>query len=346
MSSKSPVRSCEDVDETALSYAEIKALCAGNPAIAEKMNLDIEVAKLRLLKSEHQAQHYRLEDSILTHYPKQAASSKATIKGLEKDIALYTAHKEKLAEMQPSLTGGTTPAAPFAGMTVDGVEYAEKEPAAKALLDACTTVDDTDERAIGEYMGFQMAVRFEPLSKQFKLSLRGALTYTGDLGSDAFGNITRINNTLEGLAKRLTTETEKLENVQQQEQAAKLELEKPFSLESELVEKEARLALLNAELNIDGEGGFDVENDADEHASAEESELDDTEYDIRDDEAPVRADSPMPTKDEQRIYVVGCPPLSEPSEPAKPSILSGIRGFTGSKSESAPGRDYSAERAM
>jgi hypothetical protein len=346
MSSKSPVRTCEDVDETSLSYAEIKALCAGNPLIAEKMNLDIEVAKLRLLKSEHQAQHYRLEDNLLTHYPKQEASAKATIKGLGKDIALYAAHKEKLAEAQPALMSGASAVAPFAGMTIDGVTYTEKEPAAKALLEVCKTVDGTDERAIGEYMGFQMAVRFEPLSKQFKIALRGTLTYTGELGSDAFGNITRINNTLESLPKRLEAETEKLAGIERQQEAAKQELEKPFSMESELAEMEARLALLNADLNIDGDGGFDVENDTDERASGDEAAVDDEEYDDGNVASSARPDSPQPAQDERRMYVVGTPPVAASSAPAKPSILGGIRGFTGSKSESAPARDHSSDRAM
>jgi hypothetical protein len=346
MSSKSPVRTCEDVDETSLSYAEIKALCAGNPLIAEKMNLDIEVAKLRLLKSEHQAQHYRLEDNLLTHYPKQEASAKATIKGLGKDIALYAAHKEKLAVAQPALMSGASAAAPFAGMTIDGVTYTEKEPAAKALLEICKTVDGTDERAIGEYMGFQMAVRFEPLSKQFKIALRGTLTYTGELGSDAFGNITRINNTLESLPKRLEAETEKLAGIERQQEAAKQELEKPFSMESELAEMEARLALLNADLNIDGDGGFDVENDADERTSGDEAEVDDEEFDDGNTSASTMPDNPKPAQDERRMYVVGTPPVAAPSAPPKPSILGGIRGFTGSKSEGAPARDHSSDRAM
>jgi hypothetical protein len=346
MSSKSPVRTCEDVDETSLSYAEIKALCAGNPLIAEKMNLDIEVAKLRLLKSEHQAQHYRLEDNLLTHYPKQEASAKATIKGLERDIALYASNKEKLAEVQPALMSGTSTAAPFAGMTIGGVTYTEKEPAAKALLEVFKTVDGTDERAIGEYMGFQMAVRFEPLSKQFKIALRGTLTYTGELGSDAFGNITRINNTLESLPKRLEAETEKLAGIERQQEAAKQELEKPFSMESELAEMEARLALLNADLNIDGDGGFDVENDADERASGDEVEVDDEEYNDGNAVVPARSDSPQPAQDERRMYVVGTPPVAASSAPPKPSILGGIRGFTGSKSEGTPAREHSSDRAM
>jgi len=270
MSSKSPVRSCEDVDETALSYAEIKALCAGNPLIAEKMNLDVEVAKLRMLKADHQSQHYRLEDELLRGYPEKITSCKERIAGIEKDIELYKSQNEKLTDIQESMTGNTTSVtAKFPGMIVNGVEYKEKEPAAKALLETCKGVRDRTEINIGEYMGFKMTLQYESFGNLFKLHLRGNMTYQLDLGTDAFGNITRINNVLNELPKRLKTAQSQLETLLSQQEAAKSELEKPFTLAAELAEKETRLALLNAELNIDGDGGFDVMNDEDNREEPE-----------------------------------------------------------------------------
>jgi len=259
MSSKSPVRACEDVDETALSYAEIKALCAGNPLIAEKMNLDVDVAKLRMLKSEHQSQHYRLEDDLLKRYPEQITAVQERIAGIEKDIGIYTAEKEKTVDLQPSLTGDAVSASTkFPGMTINGVEYTEKEPAAKALLDACKGVTDKNDVVIGSYMGFNLALQFDSFNKAFKSLLRGSMTYQVELGTDTFGNITRINNALSELPKRLEGAQSQLQNLTSQQEAARLELEKPFALEDELIEKETRLALLNVELNIDGSGNSDI----------------------------------------------------------------------------------------
>jgi len=282
MSSKSPVRSCEDVDETALSYAEIKALCAGNPLIAEKMNLDIEVAKLRMLKAEHQSQHYRLEDELLKRYPEQIKAVTERIAGIEQDIINYDKFNEELADVQTSLTGNAaTVTAKFPGMMVYGVTYKEKEPAAKALLEACKGVTDKREVNVGQYMGFHMSLQFDSFNKVFNIMLRGNMTYQTDLGTDTFGNITRINNVLNDLPKKLEGAKSQLENLYSQQEAAKLELEKPFALADELKEKEARLALLNADLNIDGNGGFDVMNDTDTRSENEdeiEPESDD-EYD-------------------------------------------------------------------
>jgi len=261
MTSKSPARSCEDVDETALSYAEIKALCAGNPLIAEKMNLDVEVAKLRMLKSEHQSQHYRLQDNLLKNYPQQITSVKERIAGIEKDMAKYNEISGRLTAGQISLDGAPATTAKFAGMTINGIQHKEKEPAAKALLEACKGINDRKDLPIGSYMGFGMSLRFDSFSSTFSLLLRGSMTYETELGTDAFGNITRINNTLADLPKKLSGAKSQLENIYQQQEAAKQELEKPFALAAELAEKEARLALINADLNIDGDGGFDVIND-------------------------------------------------------------------------------------
>ena len=263
MTSKSPARSCEDVDETALSYAEIKALCAGNPLIAEKMNLDVEVAKLRMLKSEHQSQHYRLQDDLLKRYPEQITANRERIAGIEKDLVLYNEQTAKLEMVQPALDAVATTTTRFAGMIINGVEHKEKEPAAKALLEACKGVTDRKDVAIGSYMGFDMSLRFDSFHQTFSVLLRGNMTYQTELGTDAFGNITRINNTLTDLPKKLAGAKSQLENLYQQQEAAKQELDKPFDLADKLAEKEARLALLNAELNIDGDGGLDVLNDAD-----------------------------------------------------------------------------------
>jgi hypothetical protein len=260
MSSKSPVRSCDDVDETALSYSEIKAVCAGNPLIAEKMALDNDVAKLRMLRAEHRSQHYRLEDSLLKTFPQQIKSVTERIDGAEKDIAAYAAQKELCHDMKLA-DGAASASARFPGMVVNGVAHAEKEPAGKALLEACKGATDKSERAIGEYMGFKMSLSFDSFSKQFKLWLRGNLTYQLDLGTDAFGNITRINNALDDLPKRLDGMRSQLADCNKQMAAAKEELAMPFPQEAELADKEARLALLNADLNIDGDGGFDVLND-------------------------------------------------------------------------------------
>ena len=264
MSSKSPMRSCEDCDETALSYAEIKALCAGNPLIAEKMALDNEVAKLRMLKSDYKSQHYRLEDSLLKTFQQQIRSLTERIAGIEKDIANHAAQKEKCVSVKTNPTGSASVSAKFPGMIINGAAYSEKEPAAKALIESCKGIRDKQEALpIGEYMGFQMSLRYENFGHQINLLLRGAMTYQIELSTDAFGNITRINNALDSLPKKRESAQAKLDGLLGQQEAAKLELEKPFTLETELAEKEARLALLNADLNIDGDGGFDVENEPD-----------------------------------------------------------------------------------
>ena len=310
MSSKSPVRSCEDCDETALSYAEIKALCAGNPLIAEKMNLDNEVAKLRMLKSEHQSQRYRLEDNILRHYPEQIVALNGRIDGIGKDITAYTVEKEKCVAVQTSAAGGATVESKFPGMLVNGVHYAEKEPAAKALIDACKgIVDKKTDTNIGEYMGFKMAIKFEGFTEGVKLMLRGHMTYQIDLGTDTFGNITRINNALADLPKMLEKVQTQLADILKQKEAASTELEKPFALETELAEKEARLALLNADLNIDGDGGFDVTNDLEEH---DEIDYGGEELDDDCDYASGRA--------------------AAIAKSAAPSILDGIRSYSSDKS--------------
>jgi hypothetical protein len=313
MSSKSAVRSCEDIDETALSYAEIKALCAGNPLIAEKMNLDMDVAKLRMLKSEHQNQRYRLEDQLLKYYPEKITSVKERIDGIEKDTGIYLAQKEKTVdiESQAEGTGAVTVSAKFAGMKINGVEYTEKEPAAKALIEACSGIIEKKEMEIGEYMGFHMSLYFSEGERIF-LQLRGNMTYETELSTDTFGNITRINHSLADLPKRLAGAKAQLEDLYAQRDAAKQELEKPFAQASELADKEARLALLNAELNIDGNGGMDVVND---HGEREDCE-------------------PMSGEEYEAEYG----PEDCSAKSAMPSILESLRSYSPQKLPANPGK--------
>jgi hypothetical protein len=320
MSSKSPVRSCEDVDETALSYAEIKALCAGNPHIREKMELDVEVAKLRLLKAEHQSQHYRLEDNLLKKFPEQITAITARIAGIEKDIERYNAERGKCVDVQTTVTSNASVSTKFAGMTINDTFYEEKEPAAKALLDACKGVTDKTDKPVGEYMGFTLTIRYDSFSQQMQLLLRGAMTYITDLGTDAFGNITRINNALDKLPERLEGAKTQLIDVNSQVEAAKLELENPFPQETELQEKSARLALLNADLNIDGDGGFDVENDSQEQSESEHGNAEDG----RDSDDDLEGDD---DRDGNDYRYANDEPRTGTYGKTKPSILDGIRNF-------------------
>lgn len=261
MTSKSPLRACEDVDETALSYAEIKALCAGNPLIKEKIDLDIEVARLRLLRADHQSQHYRLEDDLLKYYPENIEAAKSRIAGAQKDMERYNANLPKAPAVSPEasnapetdISGESSPTAPpFPTMTVLGVDYTEKEATAKALLEACKTVIGKEPTKIGSYLGFDMNLSFDSFYKKFSLTLKGDLSYCAELGMDTFGNMTRINNALRiDIPERLKSSKNQLENLSQQVEDAKKELKNPFAQEGVLAAKETRLAFLNAQLNID-----------------------------------------------------------------------------------------------
>jgi len=237
MTSKSPVRSCEDIDEAALSYAEIKALCAGDERIREKMDLDVDVARLRLMKANHQSQQYRLEDNILRHFPAQIEENKGFLSGFEADMKTLEAHPH--------------PKDGFAGMEVKGDLLTDKDNAGAALLEAFKDAKGLESVPIGTYRGFSMSLTVENFGKDFILTLKGRMSHRVELGKDARGNLVRIDNALAQMPERLQTVQGRLENVQAQLATAKAELGKPFPQEAELKEKSARLAELNAELNID-----------------------------------------------------------------------------------------------
>ena len=235
MTSKSPVRSCEDVDETALSYAEIKALATGNPYIREKMDLEIEVSRLKLVKANYLSQKYMLEDSLLKHYPKEIRLTQERINGYEADIALYGRHKSE----------------EFPGMLLYGTHYAEKKEAGTAILEACKAMTSPEPKEVGSYRGFTLLLSYDIVAKVFRMTLRGELSHTVELGSDIHGNIQRMENVLESLPSRLSACEKALATLKEQMENAKAEVEKPFEQEQELSEKAARLAELNALLNMD-----------------------------------------------------------------------------------------------
>ena len=237
MTSKSPVRSCEDIDEAALSYAEIKALCAGDERIREKMDLDVDVARLRLMKANHQSQQYRLEDNILRHFPAQIEENKGFLSGFETDMKTLEAHPH--------------PKDGFAGMEVKGDFLTDKDNAGAAILEAFKDAKGLEPVPIGSYRGFSMSLTVENFGKDFILTLKGKMRHRVELGKDARGNLVRIDNALAQMPERYKTVQGRLENVQTQLATAKAELGKPFPQEAELKEKSARLAELNAELNID-----------------------------------------------------------------------------------------------
>ena len=240
MTSKSPVRSCDDVDETALSFAEIKALCAGDPRIKERMDLDVEVAKLKLMKADHQSKQYRLEDQLLKYFPQEIETNKGYIQGFEADLETLAAHPH--------------PEDSFAGMEIRGDVLTDKENAGAALLDACKEVKTSDPVQIGSYRGFTMSVEFQAWKQEYTLLLKGQMTHRATLGTDPRGNLTRIDNALAQMPQRLEAVKNQLENLYQQQAAAKEEVGKPFPFEDNLRVKSARLVELDTLLNIDGKG--------------------------------------------------------------------------------------------
>ena len=240
MTSKSPVRSCDDVDETALSFAEIKALCAGDPRIKERMDLDVEVSKLKLMKADHQSKQYRLEDQLLKYFPEEIEKHKGFIQGFEADLETLVAHPH--------------PEDGFAGMEIRGDVLTDKENAGAALLDACKEVKGSEPVQIGSYRGFTMSVEFSAWKQEYTLLLKGQMTHRASLGTDPRGNLTRIDNALSQMPQRLEATKAQLDNLYQQQAAAKEEVGKPFSYEDDLRVKSARLVELDTLLNLDGKG--------------------------------------------------------------------------------------------
>ena len=240
MTSKSPVRSCDDVDETALSFAEIKALCAGDPRIKERMDLDVEVSRLKLMKADHQSKQYRLEDQLLKYFPEEIEKHKGFIKGFESDLEVLAAHPH--------------PEDGFAGMEIRGDLLTDKENAGAALLDACKEVKTSDPVQIGSYRGYAISVEFSAWKQEYTLLLKGQMTHRATLGIDPRGNLTRIDNALAQMPQRLEAAKAQLDNLYQQQAAAKEEVGKLFLYEEELRSKNARLVELDTLLNIDGKG--------------------------------------------------------------------------------------------
>ena len=251
MTSKSPVRSCEDIDEAALTYAEVKALATGNPYIKEKMDLDIQVSKLKLMKANHTSQKYRLEDNIAKNYPQQISALKERIAGMKADIATYNANKPADKDIFT--------------MTVAGKTYDDRKEAGTAIIGICKEMKQANVAvSIGEYLGMKMNVTFDSFFRKFTLNMKGKLSHEVEIGSDPSGNITRIGNAMESMSKQLEDAIAKLANVEQQLETAKIEVEKSFPQEQELNDKLTRLAELNSLLDMDekGEDAVDLDEDA------------------------------------------------------------------------------------
>ena len=260
MTSKSPVRSCEDIDEAALSYAEVKALANGNPYIKEKMDLDIQVSKLKLLKANHTSQRYRLEDNIAKHYPMQITALKERLEGYRADIQTYAAHKPVDKDAFSMKIGNRT--------------YTDKKEAGAALIDMCRSAKQPNMAVtIGEFQGFKMSVSFDSFFSKFTVSLKGSLSHEVEIGADPLGNLQRLSNALEGMTGKMADVEQKLSNVEHQLETAKVEVTKPFAQEQELAEKLERLAELNALLNMDekGDNALDMGDDEPEDENGEQS---------------------------------------------------------------------------
>ena len=238
MTSKSPVRSCNDVDETALSFAEIKALCAGDPRIKERMDLDVEVSRLKIMKADYKSKQYRLEDNLLRNYPEQ--------------IQAITSQQSALKADAKMLLENPIPEEGFVGMTILGQEYHEKEAAGAALIEAAKMATGLEPVAIGQYRGLALSVTLEDFGKKYILTMQGAVKHLTNLGSDPKGNLIRMENALGQISTRYNDLQGRLEEIHHQQEAAKVELEKPFPFEEELRDKTARLIFLDAELNLDG----------------------------------------------------------------------------------------------
>ena len=251
MTSKSPARTCEDLDETVLSFAEIKALCAGNPLIKQKIDLDIEVSRLRVLKADYQTQHYKLEDNLLAHYPE-------AIRGATENIAGYETDVKRVEASKPVLKDGFPP------MEIMGTVYTEKAAAGAALLEARKYAKGWEPVEVGHYRGFALSMRYGAIGNTLQLDIKGSMRHSIELGGDIHGNLTRINNCMDDIGKKLISERDRLDNLYSQVEKAKEELAAPFVFEVELAEKSARLALLDAQLdigNLHGTDGLMVDDD-------------------------------------------------------------------------------------
>lgn len=252
MTSKSPVRSAEDIDETALSYAEIKALCTGNPYIKEKMDLDIDVQRLRLMKASHLSQRYALEDQIIKKFPQEIASYEQIMQGLQSDI---TAAKE---HTRPNEDG-------FSPMVIEGVVHSSKKAAGSAILEVCRNMTTPDPISLGQYRGFAMQLHFDSMKREYVITLQGQLTHPVSLGTDIFGNIQRLDNVIESFPERVENCRALLENVHHQLEAAKTAAQAPFPREGELKAKSARLDELNILLNLDKKENEIVDGERDDN---------------------------------------------------------------------------------
>ena len=258
MTSKSPMRSCDDVDEQALSYAEVKALCAGDPRIREKMNLDVQVAKLKVLRSDYQNQKYRLEDKLLKHYPEEIQKAKNRIVALKNDAQIADAHPQDKEN--------------FCGMTIKGMVFDEKKAAGERLMLACKEMPNADMMLLGTYRGFELNIRFDSFKNEHQIVLRGELSYPVPLGDDPRGNIVRLDNAIGNFADRIADADAALDSLEQQKQAAEVEIAKPFAQEEELQTKSARLAELDALLNMEHQSSR-TEPEAEEKPDARPSVL-------------------------------------------------------------------------
>ena len=258
MTSKSPMRSCDDVDEQALSYAEVKALCAGDPRIREKMDLDVQVAKLKVLRSDYQNQKYRLEDKLLKHYPEEIQKAKNRIAALKNDAQIADAHPQDKEN--------------FCGMTIKGMVFDEKKTAGERLMLACKEMPNADMMLLGTYRGFELNIRFDSFKNEHQIVLRGELSYPVPLGDDPRGNIVRLDNAIDNFADRIADAENALQNLEQQKQAAEVEVAKPFAQEEELQTKSARLAELDALLNMEHQSSR-TEPEAEEKPDARPSVL-------------------------------------------------------------------------
>jgi SNF2 family DNA or RNA helicase len=247
MTSKSPVRSCDDVDEQALSYAEIKALCAGDPQIKEKMDLDVDVARLKVLKADHQSQQYRLEDKLMKYFPAEIEKTQGFIKGFQLDIRAVAAHP--------------LPEEGFCGMEVNGTRFTEKSEAGEAILAVCKANQSLEPVPLGSYRGFKMVLIFDSFQKEYQVLLKGEMTHRVPIGTSAAGNILRLDNALAGIPARLEKAEQQLDSLRSQQEAAQAKLGKPFPQEAELAEKSARLAELDALLNMDDRGKDDPDRE-------------------------------------------------------------------------------------